>query len=134
MAVDTERGLLVPVIRDANTKSVAQVAREARVMIERAVNGRSMPDDLVGWHFHHHQPGHARDRWVHAHRQPAGELPFLGVGRIVAKPVVVNGEIVVRQMMVLSLSFDHRIVDGAPAARFLQRVKNLIEDPYLLLL
>jgi pyruvate dehydrogenase E2 component (dihydrolipoamide acetyltransferase) len=61
------------------------------------------------------------------------ELAILGVGRIVAKPVVVEGEVVVRQMMTLSLAFDHRLVDGAPAARFLQRIKRLIEQPYLLL-
>ena len=62
------------------------------------------------------------------------ESAILGVGRIQAKPVVHDGEIVVRQMMTLSLSFDHRSIDGAPAARFLQRVKHLIEDPYLMLL
>jgi pyruvate dehydrogenase E2 component (dihydrolipoamide acetyltransferase) len=61
------------------------------------------------------------------------ELAILGVGRIVAKPVVREGEVVVRQMMTLSLAFDHRLVDGAPAARFLQRIKRLVEHPYLLL-
>jgi pyruvate dehydrogenase E2 component (dihydrolipoamide acetyltransferase) len=61
------------------------------------------------------------------------ELAILGVGRIVAKPVVVEGEVVVRQMVTLSLTFDHRLVDGAPAARFLQRIKHLVEQPYLLL-
>jgi pyruvate dehydrogenase E2 component (dihydrolipoamide acetyltransferase) len=61
------------------------------------------------------------------------ECAILGVGRIVEKPAAVNGQVVIRPMMVLSLTFDHRINDGAPAARFLQRVKQLIERPYLLL-
>jgi pyruvate dehydrogenase E2 component (dihydrolipoamide acetyltransferase) len=60
------------------------------------------------------------------------ELAILGVGRIQPKPVVLEGEVVVRQMATLSLAFDHRLVDGAPAARFLQRIKRLIENPYLL--
>lgn len=61
------------------------------------------------------------------------EAAILGVGRIKARPAVVDGEIAVRQMMWLSLTFDHRLVDGAPAARFLQRIKQLVEEPYLLL-
>ena len=61
------------------------------------------------------------------------KLAILGVGRIQPKPVVRDGEIVVRQMITLSLTFDHRLVDGAPAARFLQRIKQMVENPYLLL-
>jgi pyruvate dehydrogenase E2 component (dihydrolipoamide acetyltransferase) len=61
------------------------------------------------------------------------EAAILGVGRIQPKPAVRDGAIVVRQMLTLSLAFDHRLVDGAPAARFLQRIKHLIENPYLLL-
>ena len=61
------------------------------------------------------------------------EAAILGVGRIVEKPVVRNGEIGIRKMVWLSLTFDHRLVDGAPAACFLQRIKQLIEEPYLLL-
>jgi pyruvate dehydrogenase E2 component (dihydrolipoamide acetyltransferase) len=61
------------------------------------------------------------------------EAAILGVGRIQAKAVVRDGQIVARQMWTMSLAFDHRLVDGAPAARFLQRIKGLIESPYLLL-
>ena len=61
------------------------------------------------------------------------EAAILGVGRIQPKPVVRESEVVVRQMWTLSLAFDHRLVDGAPAARFLQRVKQMVENPYLLL-
>jgi pyruvate dehydrogenase E2 component (dihydrolipoamide acetyltransferase) len=133
VAVDTERGLLVPVIRDANAKSVAQVARDSRGLIERAVAGRSMPDDLTGGTFTITNLGMMDiDGFTPIVNLP--EIAILGVGRIQAKPAVVDGQIAIRQMMVLSLSFDHRIVDGAPAARFLKRVKTLIEDPYLLIL
>ena len=133
VAVDTERGLLVPVIRDANAKSVTQVARDSRALIERAVAGRSMPDDLTGGTFTITNLGMMDiDGFTPIVNLP--EIAILGVGRIQAKPAVVDGQIVIRQMMVLSLSFDHRIVDGAPAARFLKRVKALIEDPYLLML
>jgi pyruvate dehydrogenase E2 component (dihydrolipoamide acetyltransferase) len=61
------------------------------------------------------------------------EAAILGVGRILPKPVVHENQIVVRQMWTLSLTFDHRLVDGAPAARFLQRIKQLVENPFLLL-
>jgi pyruvate dehydrogenase E2 component (dihydrolipoamide acetyltransferase) len=61
------------------------------------------------------------------------EAAILGVGRIQPKPFVRNGEVVVRQLCSLSLAFDHRLVDGAPAARFLQWIKRLVENPYLLL-
>jgi pyruvate dehydrogenase E2 component (dihydrolipoamide acetyltransferase) len=61
------------------------------------------------------------------------ECAILGVGRLREVPAVYQGQVCVRQMMVLSLTFDHRLVDGAPAARFLQRIKQLVEQPYLLL-
>jgi pyruvate dehydrogenase E2 component (dihydrolipoamide acetyltransferase) len=61
------------------------------------------------------------------------EAAILGAGRILPKPVVRDGQVVARQMWTLSLTFDHRLVDGAPAARFLQRVKQLVENPFLLL-
>jgi pyruvate dehydrogenase E2 component (dihydrolipoamide acetyltransferase) len=61
------------------------------------------------------------------------EVAILGVGRIAPKPVVRNGAVEIRQMMVLSLVFDHRLVDGAPAARFLQEIKYMVEEPYLML-
>ncbi|MFB0545692.1 MAG: dihydrolipoamide acetyltransferase family protein [Anaerolineae bacterium] len=133
VAVDTERGLLVPVIKDAADKTLSQIAREAAELIERARTGRISPDDLTGGTFTLTNLGmYEIDAFTPIINLP--ECAILGVGRIVAKPVVHDGEIVVRQMMYLSLSFDHRLVDGAPAARFLQRLKQLIERPYLMLL
>jgi len=132
MAVDTERGLLVPVIRDADQKGLCAFGAEFRALVERARVGKSLPDDLTGGTFTITNLGmHEIDAFTPIINLP--EAAILGVGRIQPKPVVHDGEIVVRQMWTLSLVFDHRVVDGAPAARFLQRIKQLIETPYLLL-
>ena len=133
LAVDTERGLIVPVIRDADSKGLVEIVQDVRALVSRVLEGTSLPDDLTGGTFTITNLGmYEIDGFTPIVNLP--ESAILGVGRIQAKPVVYEGEIAIRQMMVLSLSFDHRIVDGAPAARFLQRVKHLIEDPYLLLM
>ena len=132
MAVDTERGLLVPVIRDADQKSLRQFGAEFRALVERARNGRSLPDDLSGGTFTITNLGmYDVDAFTPVINLP--EAAILGVGRIAPKVVPRGDEIAVRQMWTLSLVFDHRLVDGAPAARFLQYIKQLIEEPYLLL-
>ncbi len=132
MAVDTERGLLVPVIRDADRKGLRAFGTEFRALVERARLGKSQPDDLTGGTFTITNLGmYDVDAFTPIINLP--EAAILGVGRIQPKAVVREGEIVVRQMWTLSLVFDHRLVDGAPAARFLQRIKRLIENPYLLL-
>jgi len=133
LAVDTDRGLIVPVVRDADTKNLAEIVRDVRALVGRAAEGRSLPDDMTGGTFTITNLGmYEIDGFTPIVNLP--ESAILGVGRIQAKPVVRDGDIVVRQMMLLSLSFDHRSIDGAPAARFLQRVKHLIEDPCLMLL
>jgi pyruvate dehydrogenase E2 component (dihydrolipoamide acetyltransferase) len=132
LAVDTERGLLAPVIRDADRKELAEIARELRALVARAQAGQALPDELSGSTFTITNLGmHEIDAFTPLINLP--EAAILGVGRIKARPEVVDGEICVRQTMWLSLTFDHRLVDGAPAARFLQRIKQLIEEPYLLL-
>ena len=131
--MDTERGLLVPVVRDADRKSLVEIVREVRAMVSRAATGASLPDDLTGGTFTITNLGmYEIDGFTPIVNLP--ESAILGVGRIQAKPAVYEGQIAVRQLMVLSLSFDHRSIDGAPAARFLQRVKHLVENPYLLLM
>jgi len=132
LAVDTDRGLLVPVVRNADRKGVAEIAREVRGLAERARTGKALPDELSGSTFTITNLGmHEVDAFTPIINLP--EAAILGVGRIKARPAVVEGEMCVRQTMWLSLTFDHRLVDGAPAARFLQRIKQLIENPYLLL-
>jgi pyruvate dehydrogenase E2 component (dihydrolipoamide acetyltransferase) len=140
MAVDTERGLLVPVIRDADQKGLRAFGAEFRELVERARVGRSLPDDLSHGTFTITNLGmYDVDAFTPIINLP--EAAILGVGRIQPKVVVLGSEpgddgewrTGVRQMWTLSLTFDHRLVDGAPAARFLQRVKQLVENPYLLL-
>jgi len=131
LAVDTKRGLLVPVIKDADRKNLAQIVRESQELIKRAREGNSLPEDLDGGTFTLTNLGmYDIDAFTPIINLP--QCAILGIGRIVARPVVYEGKIAVRQMMHLSLAFDHRIVDGAPAARFLQRVKQFVENPYML--
>jgi len=132
MAVDTDRGLLVPVIRDADQKSLHQFGAEFRTMVEQARNNRLLPDNLTGGTFTITNLGmYDVDAFTPVINLP--ECAILGVGRIAPKPVARGEHVVVRQMLTLSLVFDHRLVDGAPAARFLQYIKELIEEPYLIL-
>ena len=134
MAVDTEKGLLVPVIRDADTKSLREFGAAFRELVDRARKGRSLPDDLSGGTFTITNLGmYDIDAFTPVINLP--EAAILGVGRITPKWVF-SAESpnapVLRQMLTLSLVFDHRLVDGAPAARFLQWIKGVIEEPYLL--
>jgi len=133
VAVDTERGLIVPVLKDVQTKTLRQLARESAVLIERTRSGSITYEELQGATFTITNLGMFEiDAFT-----PIIDLPqcaILGVGRIAPKQVVVDVEtekVAIRQCMMLSLTFDHRLVDGAQAARFLQRVKRFIERPYL---
>jgi pyruvate dehydrogenase E2 component (dihydrolipoamide acetyltransferase) len=133
VAVDTERGLLVPVVRDVQDKSLRQFAKEAALLVEQVRSGHVNPDDLRGGTFTITNLGmYEIDAFTPIINLP--ECAVLGVGRIIAKQVVVDAEteqVAICKMMFLSLTFDHRLVDGAPAARFLQRVKLYVEKPYL---
>jgi len=134
LAVDTDRGLLVPVIRNADLLTVPQIAVARSRLIEAARAGYSLPDDLTGGTFTLTNLGMLGVEGF----TPVINLPeccILGVGRMVRKPVVVDESdtLAVRPMMILSLAFDHRVIDGAPAARFLERVVQLVQDPWLLL-
>jgi pyruvate dehydrogenase E2 component (dihydrolipoyllysine-residue acetyltransferase) len=132
MAVDAERGLLVPVIRDADRLGLREFGTRFRDLVSRAREGKSLPDELTGGTFTITNLGMFDvDAFTPVINPP--ELAILCIGRIQQKPVVHDGQVVARQMVTLSLTFDHRLVDGAPAARFLQRIKRLIENPYLLL-
>lgn len=130
IAVDTDRGLLVVVVRDAQDKSVRQIARESQALIARAREGKAMPDDLRGSTFTITNLG-VFEIDVFTPIINAPECAILGVGRITRKPVITGNKVRARRMMTLSLTFDHRLVDGAPAARFLQRIRQLIEQPYV---
>jgi pyruvate dehydrogenase E2 component (dihydrolipoamide acetyltransferase) len=133
LAVDTPRGLLVPVIRDAGAKPIAQLHRDVTDAVARAGEGKSKPDELSGGTFTITNLGMFEiDGFTPIINLP--EAAILGVGRIAPKPAAKGEQVVVRQMLTLSLSFDHRVVDGAPAGRFLQRIKQLIERPFALMM
>ncbi|MGC8782698.1 MAG: 2-oxo acid dehydrogenase subunit E2, partial [Anaerolineae bacterium] len=120
---------------DADQKSLRQFGQEFREMVERARKGRSLPDDLTGGTFTITNLGmYDIEGFTPVINLP--EAAILGVGKILPKWVFrpeSPDRPVLRQMMTLSLVFDHRVVDGAPAARFLQFVKQVVEEPYLLL-
>ena len=133
VAVDGDRGLLVPVLRDVQAKTVNEIATESAELLGAAVSGRVNLDALKGGTFTITNLGmYDIDNF-----SPIIDLPqcaILGVGRIVPKLVVIDAaaeQTGIRHMMGLSLTFDHRLVDGAPPARFLQRLKQLIEQPHV---
>jgi pyruvate dehydrogenase E2 component (dihydrolipoamide acetyltransferase) len=132
LAVDTERGLLVPVVRDVDTKGLRQIAGETQALVERARAGGCTPDELHGGTFTLTNLGMAGiDAFTPIINLP--ECAVLGVGRIKLQPAMVGDKVVGRHMVWLSLTFDHRLVDGGPAARFLQRVVQFVERPHLLI-
>jgi pyruvate dehydrogenase E2 component (dihydrolipoamide acetyltransferase) len=132
LAVDTDKGLIVPVIKNADQKGLREFGEEFRALVDRARSGRSLLDDIQGGTFTITNLGmYDIDAFTPVINLP--EAAILGVGRITSKYVPVNNQPVIQQIINLSLVFDHRLVDGAPAARFLQRIKDYIENPYLLL-
>lgn len=132
VAVDAEEGLIVPVIRDADKKGLGEIARYRSRLVEEARSGRISPDDLVGGTFTITNLGNYGVESFSPIINPP-EAAILGIGSIHERPVAVEGQVVVRLMCCLNLVFDHRLADGGPAARFLQRIKLLLENPYLLL-
>jgi pyruvate dehydrogenase E2 component (dihydrolipoamide acetyltransferase) len=131
MAVDTERGLVVPVIAYANLKSLRQFGSEFRSLVGKAQTGTLLPDEMNGGTFTITNLG-GQDVLAFT---PVINLPqaaILGVGKISPALAMKDGKVVEYQKLILSLVFDHRIVDGAPAARFLQWIKDRIEYPELL--
>jgi len=128
LAVGTEDNLLVPVVRNANRLSLAEISRTANTLIERARNRTLATREMSGGTFTVSNLGmYDVDLFAPVINPP--ETAILGVGRIAQKSVVVNGATAIRPVMTLTLVFDHRVIDGVLAARFLQRVKQLLEDP-----
>jgi pyruvate dehydrogenase E2 component (dihydrolipoamide acetyltransferase) len=127
MAVDMEDGLVVPVIRDAGERTIVELAREIERLAEGARNGTLPLTDLSGSTFTVTSIGSIGGLFSY----PVINVPeaaILGVHKVVRRPVVRNGEIVSRDMMYLSLSFDHRLIDGGTATRFLNEVLLQIES------
>ena len=129
VAVALDEGLITPVIRDADTKTLSQLANEGRELAGKTREGRAKPEDVTGGTFTITNLGaYDIDAFTPIINPP--QVAILGVGRVVEKPIVQEGEVTKGAMMVLSLTFDHRVVDGAPAAEFLQTIKKNLEDPW----
>jgi pyruvate dehydrogenase E2 component (dihydrolipoamide acetyltransferase) len=128
LAVDTEAGLLVPVVRDVARLSLQQVAQRSRDLIDRARALRLRSEELQGGTFTITNLGaFGIDAFTPIINSP--ECAILGVGRIRKTPAVVDNQVMPRDVVTLNLTFDHRLVDGAPAARFLQTLGQGVENP-----
>ena len=127
IAVDADQGLVVPVIRDVDQKDLQTVGREFRQYVDEVRANKANPDHISGGTFTITNLGmYDVDGFTPVINLP--EAAILGVGRIAPQPVVRENQLIIRKMMTLSMAFDHRLTDGAPAARFLQYIKQLIED------
>ena len=132
-AVDTESGLLAPVIFDVLEKSLSKIAGDSRQIVEAARRGELKANQLQNGVFTiTNLGGYGVDSFTPIINLPQSAI--LGVGRIVREPIVMGNEVVPGEMMSLSFTFDHRVIDGAPAARFLERVCQLLAEPVLSLI
>lgn len=133
IATSTDEGLMVPVVKSADRKSIFDVAAEITELAVKARDRKATADELKGSTFSITNIGSAGGMFfTPVINHP--EVAILGVGRISEKPVVKNGEIVVAPVLSLSLSFDHRLIDGEPAQRFVNYLKQLLENPTLLMM
>ena len=127
VAVSLDDGLIVPVVRDADQKGVAAIAEEVRSLADKARQGTLRVEEVTGGTFTVTNLGALEvDIFTPIINQP--EVAILGIGKIAERPVVYHGVVISRATMWLSLTFDHRAVDGAPAAAFLHSVKAHLED------
>ena len=132
VAVATERGLIVPVVKDVDQKTITQIARETRDLAERANAGKLQPPDYSGGTFTISNLGMFGVEQFNAVINPP-EAAILAVGAIQREPTEVDGQVTVRDRLKLTLSVDHRALDGAVGARYLQALQSLLEKPMLLL-
>ena len=133
IAADTERGLLVPVVKDADRKSIFNISNEINELAAKARDGKLAPDEMKGASCTISNIGSAGGQWfTPVINHP--EVAILGIGRIAQKPIVRDGEIVAAPVLALSLSFDHRMIDGATGQNALNHIKRLLNDPELLLM
>lgn len=133
IATDTDNGLVVPVIKDADRKSMYQMANEISEYATKAREGKLAMDEMRGGSCTITNIGSAGGQWfTPVINHP--EVAILGIGRIAEKAIVRDGEIVAAPVLALSLSFDHRLIDGATAQNALNKIKRLLEDPQRLIM
>jgi 2-oxoglutarate dehydrogenase E2 component (dihydrolipoamide succinyltransferase) len=133
VAVSTDRGLLVPVLRDCDRLGFAEIEQRLADVVKRARDGKITFADLEGGVFTITNGG-IFGSLLSTPILNAPQCAILGMHAIQDRPIAVNGQVVIRPMMYLALSYDHRLVDGREAVTFLVRVKQAIEDPARLLL
>ncbi len=132
MALALDEGLIVPVIWNINRKNLFEIAKIRAELVEKGRTGQLTPDDMKGSTFTLSAMGmYGLEDFLPIINQP--ESAILGVGAIMEKPVVVGNEIVVRPMMKITLSYDHRVIDGAKAGQFMMTLKEFIENPVSIL-
>lgn len=132
LAVSVENGLIVPVVQNADKKTIIEIARNTKYLIEKARNGNLVSEDYQGGSFTISNLGmYEIDHIIPVINPP--ETAILGLGRIVKKPVIIDDEIVIKPIINITLSFDHRVIDGAAGAKFLREIKHLMESPWELL-
>jgi len=132
LAINTPDGLIAPVIRNSNKKSVAEISNVVRELTEKAMQRKLSLEELLGGTFTVTNMG-PYDVEIFAPIINPPQSAILGIGRIAKRAVIMNDQIVVKPMATLSLVFDHRVTDGVPAAEFLREVKRLLEAPDLFL-
>jgi 2-oxoglutarate dehydrogenase E2 component (dihydrolipoamide succinyltransferase) len=128
IAVASEGGLVVPVVRDADRKGVVEVSRDIAALAGRARDGKLAIDDLTGGTFTITNGG-VFGSLVSTPILNYPQVGILGLHKIQDRPIALNGQVVIRPMMYVALSYDHRLVDGQQAVLFLVRIKELLEDP-----
>ena len=133
IAVATEEGLVVPVLRDADKKSSAQIEQDIAELATKSREKKITLQELQGGTFSITNGGVFGSLMSTPLLNPP-QVGILGMHKIQEKPIALNGEVVIRPVMVLAVTYDHRIIDGAMAVQFLVRIKNLLEDPYQLLI
>jgi 2-oxoglutarate dehydrogenase E2 component (dihydrolipoamide succinyltransferase) len=133
IAIGAEEGLVVPVIRDADRLSFADIEKQIKDFSAKTKEGKLSIEDLRGGTFTITNGG-TFGSMLSTPILNSPQVGILGLHKIEERPIALNGEVVIRPMMYVALSYDHRIVDGSDSVRFLVRVKELIEDPETLLL
>ncbi|MBA2391138.1 MAG: 2-oxoglutarate dehydrogenase complex dihydrolipoyllysine-residue succinyltransferase [Ktedonobacteraceae bacterium] len=133
IAVGSEEGLVVPVLRDADRKGFAEIERDIADLAKRAREGKLTLAELQGGTFTITNGG-VYGSMLSTPILNAPQVGILGMHKIEQRPIALNGQVVIRPMMYVALSYDHRIVDGSEAVRFLVKIKELVEDPETLLL
>jgi pyruvate dehydrogenase E2 component (dihydrolipoamide acetyltransferase) len=133
VAVAVDDGLITPVVRNADRKSLADIGREARELAEKARSRRLQPDEYTGATFSVSNLGMFDiDQFTAVINPP--EAGIIAVGSIVQKPAVVDDQVTVRRRMRITMSCDHRVIDGATGAAFLKTLKQMLENPLAMLL